>query len=922
MVCENMMQAVILTLKGAISGFNYYAWWKTYVESIRPATRRLTGVAVISRQFREMTGSRIEALLASFPKLITSGSQHTFVETDAVRFVYQPLEDLYMILITTKNSNILQDIDSLHLFARAVSDRCHSLDEQEILLSCFEILEAFDEIVSMGYRENVTLSQVRTMLEMDSHEERIHEIIERNKELEAKEELKRRARQLEMQRRDASRRSNAGFGSDVGSVSRTYDATPTAPVYGMQDSMAQTTAPTTPLKGKGMQLGKKPKGSAILGSVQKSAPGSASVTPKPAVAPAQGPASKARAAARPAHVSKPPSRPTNKPAPAPAQVSIPQSGNGRPVGGSQTLFSAPATEKKAESPVQKQEPGVTEAALIDSVEDVPHESTVKLPNLMDQPVTEESAMQETLVAQDTPNQESKSVVTHPTWEMATHDPEQLGTSNTEFKEQDSHEHRTYSDFHQEPSVNNREDEYGVTEHGTEQTFDPEGVQGFEDPLSEQPARVEDAYLQEDPYQLQENSNSQYAFPPVEAPQPEQDYPPEQHYYAEEAYKQEDYNPEEAHQAGHDLNLEQGHSAEDTFGFEELHQPKETLGSEEEFQPEDAHQYEDIHQPTETSQPNNLYPHEETQPAEEPCEPGVQMKSESADQSVSVASAQHDQPQLVTMASSIPDSSNEPAPAQPLDAMPAEKHAVENVHLTVKERVSVTGNRDGGLESLEIKGDLLLKITDPSATRLSILMNASEQFGGTEVQYRTHPHVDKQPWSAERKIALRDPKREFPLNQQVGVLRWRCVTKDESALPLSIAVWVSPSGDGACDVNIEYQLENSSLELTDVVIAVPVPSGTQPDISEPEVGSCEIDSSNNMVVWRTAAISNANASASLEFSVSSGADSVDVFFPVSVDFSAHSALLPLEVLNVLDAPTGTPRHFSHEAVLVADNYLIH
>ena len=176
-------------------------------------------------------------------------------------------------------------------------------------------------------------------------------------------------------------------------------------------------------------------------------------------------------------------------------------GNGRPVGGSQTLFSAPATEKKAESPVQKQESGVTEAALIDSVEDVPHESTVKLPNLMDQPVTEESAMQETLVAQDTPNQESKSVVTHPTWEMATHDPEQLGTSNTEFKEQDSHEHRTFSDFHQEPSVNNREDEYGVTEHGTEQTFDPEGVQGFEDPLSEQPARVEDAYLQEDPYQL-------------------------------------------------------------------------------------------------------------------------------------------------------------------------------------------------------------------------------------------------------------------------------------------------------------------------------------------------------------------------------------------------------------------------------------
>lgn len=161
---------------GAPCRFDCYAWRKAYVARVCPNCLR---TAVLSRQFREMAGSRIEALLASSPKLINSGSQHTFVETDSVRYVYQPLEDLYMILLTTKNSNILQDIDTLHLLARAVSDRCHSLDEQDVLLSCFEILEAFDEIVTLGYRENVTLSQVRTMLEMDSHEERIHEIIER-----------------------------------------------------------------------------------------------------------------------------------------------------------------------------------------------------------------------------------------------------------------------------------------------------------------------------------------------------------------------------------------------------------------------------------------------------------------------------------------------------------------------------------------------------------------------------------------------------------------------------------------------------------------------------------------------------------------------------------------------------------------------
>jgi coatomer subunit delta len=229
---------------------------------IAAAITTRSGKAVLSRQFREMNRARIEGLLASFPKLAGSGSQHTTVEQDNVRFVYQPLDELYMVLITNRQSNILQDIDSLHLFAQVVSSICKKLDEREITRNAFELLSAFDELVTLGYRENLSLSQIKTFLEMESHEERIQEIIARNKELEASEERKRKAKQLEMQRKEAARSAAYGRG-----------AAPKAPQYPTYTPPTRPSAPDTydsyeaeknktfnkPLasRGKGMQLGKK-----------------------------------------------------------------------------------------------------------------------------------------------------------------------------------------------------------------------------------------------------------------------------------------------------------------------------------------------------------------------------------------------------------------------------------------------------------------------------------------------------------------------------------------------------------------------------------------------------------------------------------------------------------------------------------------
>jgi len=79
------------------------------------------GKALLSRQFVDISRVRIEGLLAAFPKLMGSEKQHTFIETDTVRYLYQPLETLYILLVTNKSSNILEDLETLHLLAKNCS---------------------------------------------------------------------------------------------------------------------------------------------------------------------------------------------------------------------------------------------------------------------------------------------------------------------------------------------------------------------------------------------------------------------------------------------------------------------------------------------------------------------------------------------------------------------------------------------------------------------------------------------------------------------------------------------------------------------------------------------------------------------------------------------------------------------------------
>ena len=75
-----------------------------------------SGKVLLARQFVEMPRMRIENLLATFPKLVGADKQHNTVETAEVRYVYQPIENLMVLLMTNKHSNIVADLELLRLF--------------------------------------------------------------------------------------------------------------------------------------------------------------------------------------------------------------------------------------------------------------------------------------------------------------------------------------------------------------------------------------------------------------------------------------------------------------------------------------------------------------------------------------------------------------------------------------------------------------------------------------------------------------------------------------------------------------------------------------------------------------------------------------------------------------------------------------
>jgi hypothetical protein len=143
---------------------------------------------------------------------------------------------------------------------------------------------------------------------------------------------------------------------------------------------------------------------------------------------------------------------------------------------------------------------------------------------------------------------------------------------------------------------------------------------------------------------------------------------------------------------------------------------------------------------------------------------------------------------------------------------------EAVHLKSVEKITAVVKRDGVLENGEVSGSIILNVNDGQFNTVAIQVKNNDTSGA---HLQVHPNLDKKTWQVESALRLKSAQKPFPVNVDVGILKWRLQLKDEGSLPLALNVWPNESPSG-CTVNIEYTLQSNHLTLNNVKITIPLP----------------------------------------------------------------------------------------------------
>ena len=115
---------------------------------------------IFARQFVKMTRMELEEHIVQFSRNIDSYKEITHFESDKVRFIFIPIDSYFLILITSRNSNIIEDTEILKLIYRFIQDLCNGqINYDSIIENSFEIMLGIDDIACLGYRNGINIME-------------------------------------------------------------------------------------------------------------------------------------------------------------------------------------------------------------------------------------------------------------------------------------------------------------------------------------------------------------------------------------------------------------------------------------------------------------------------------------------------------------------------------------------------------------------------------------------------------------------------------------------------------------------------------------------------------------------------------------------------------------------------------------------
>jgi hypothetical protein len=175
---------------------------------------------------------------------------------------------MYLLIITNRASNIVEDLDTLRLLSKVVPNvtgTAGNLTEDKVVDKAFDLIFAFDEVITTGgHRENVTLQQIRTNMEMESHEEKLHNMIKMSKMESARDQaaaaaksIKEKQKMVGLSSADAAlMHSHNTYSSNLNSTSSLGNTNNTSSSSSLAMPSSSSISPAPASRGvKGMSLG-------------------------------------------------------------------------------------------------------------------------------------------------------------------------------------------------------------------------------------------------------------------------------------------------------------------------------------------------------------------------------------------------------------------------------------------------------------------------------------------------------------------------------------------------------------------------------------------------------------------------------------------------------------------------------------------